>query len=102
MSPPSGNITFLFTDIEGSTGHWERRPDLMRPALARHNEILRHAISSHGGHIFKTIGDAFCAAFDSAEDALQAAIQAQIELTKTAPGADRLPLRVRIALDTEI
>ena len=45
MSPSSGIVTFLFTDIEGSTGHWERRPDLMRPALVRHNEIIRDAVS---------------------------------------------------------
>ncbi|HEY6597883.1 MAG TPA: adenylate/guanylate cyclase domain-containing protein, partial [Pseudomonadales bacterium] len=60
---PAGNVTFLFTDIEGSTRLWEQSPDAMHIALARHDAILREAIEKHGGHIFKTAGDAFHAAF---------------------------------------
>jgi hypothetical protein len=60
---PTGAVTFLFTDIEGSTKLWERLPDAMRVALARHDAIMRATISENGGVVFKTIGDAFCAAF---------------------------------------
>ena len=61
--PPTGTVTFLFTDIEGSTRMWERDPVAMRSALSRHDEILNEAIERHGGYVFKTVGDAFCAAF---------------------------------------
>ena len=53
---PSGTVTFLFTDIEGSTRLWEEHPDAMRDALARHDEILRDAVKSHGGHVVKRSG----------------------------------------------
>jgi class 3 adenylate cyclase len=62
-SPPTGTLTFLFTDIEGSTKLWERNPEVMQTALARHDEILRGATEQHGGYVFKTVGDAFCCAF---------------------------------------
>ena len=65
-APPSGTVTFLFTDIEGSTQHVGEDPQAMRAALARHDEILRSAIEANGGHVFKTVGDAFCAAFPTA------------------------------------
>jgi predicted ATPase/class 3 adenylate cyclase len=70
-------FTFLFTDIEGSTQLWERNPEAMQAALARHDSILRQAIESHSGHIFKTVGDSFCAAFPNAPDAVLAALDAQ-------------------------
>jgi class 3 adenylate cyclase len=60
---PSGTVTFLFTDIEGSTRAWEVKPVEMREALARHDELLRNAIDAAGGSVFKTVGDAFCAVF---------------------------------------
>ena len=60
---PSGTVTFLFTDIEGSTRLWEEHPDAMRDALARHDELLREAIEAHGGHVVKTTGDGCMAAF---------------------------------------
>src|SRR5579863_6577942 len=69
-SPPSGAVTFLFTDIEGSTQRWDLHRDAMRAAVERHDEILRRDIEAHRGHIFKTIGDAFCAAFGEAADAV--------------------------------
>jgi hypothetical protein len=76
-SPPTGTVTFLFTDIEGSTRLWERDASAMHSALARHDGILRSAIEERDGHVFKTVGDAFCAAFSSAPEALGAAISAQ-------------------------
>jgi class 3 adenylate cyclase len=56
-SPPTGTVTFLFTDIEGSTRLWEQDSSAMQVALARHDELLRSAIESNGGHVFKTVGD---------------------------------------------
>jgi predicted ATPase/class 3 adenylate cyclase len=70
-------VTLLFTDIESSTRLWEQFPDEMRVALVRHDELLRQAIEGSHGHIFKTIGDAFCAAFEDPTDALRAAATAQ-------------------------
>jgi predicted ATPase/class 3 adenylate cyclase len=72
--------TFLFTDIVGSTRLWEEHPEAMRGFLDRHNQLLREAIEDEGGVIFKTVGDAFCAAFVSASAALQAAVRAQVAL----------------------
>ncbi len=74
---PTGTVTLLFTDIEGSTQRWEERPDAMALALRRHDELLRAAIERHGGHVFKTVGDAFCAAFWRAADGTAAAIDGQ-------------------------
>jgi class 3 adenylate cyclase len=73
----TGTITFLFTDVEGSTSLWERNPKAMSEALVRHDEILRTAIEAHDGHVFKTVGDAFHATFSAAPDALDAALEAQ-------------------------
>ena len=61
-SPPIGTVTFLFTDIEGSTKMWENDPEAMQASLARHDQILVDAIDANEGHVFKTVGDAFCAA----------------------------------------
>jgi predicted ATPase/class 3 adenylate cyclase len=96
---PSGTVTFLFTDIEGSTALWEHQPEAMRAALARHDLLIRAVIGEHGGHVFKTIGDAFCAAFTSAPDAVAAAAEAQRRL-QAEPWGDIDPLRVRMALHT--
>jgi len=74
---PTGTVTFLFTDIEGSTRLWEEDEAAMQRALARHDELLRQAIEAKGGHVFKTVGDAFCAAFPTAPGALEAALEAQ-------------------------
>ena len=60
---PTGTVTFLFTDIEGSTRLWEQHPEAMGAALARHDALLGAAIAAHRGYVFKTVGDAFCAAF---------------------------------------
>jgi predicted ATPase/class 3 adenylate cyclase/Tfp pilus assembly protein PilF len=96
-SPPTGTVTFLFTDIEGSSRMWERSPQEMQAALARHDELLRLAIEEHDGYVFKTVGDAFCCAFLTAPDALEAALDAQRLLLKERWGESD-PLRVRMAL----
>lgn len=76
----SGTVTFLFTDIEGSTRLWDQYPEAMSVALSRHDALLRAAIETNRGQIFKTMGDAFCAAFTGALDALAAALAAQSAL----------------------
>ena len=63
---PSGTVTFLFTDLEGSTRLWEEHPDAMQSALARHDEVLRNAVESHGGQVVKTTGDGLHAVFTTA------------------------------------
>jgi predicted ATPase/class 3 adenylate cyclase len=77
---PSGTVTFLFTDLEGSTRLWQEAPEPMRGAAARHDAIVRQAIESHDGYVVKTTGDGFHAAFASARDAINAAVDAQLAL----------------------
>ena len=80
MTLPTGTITFLFTDIEGSTRLWEAQPETMELAVARHDALLRAAIETNGGTVFKTVGHAFCAAFHTAPEAVEAALAAQQNL----------------------
>ena len=94
---PTGTVTLLFTDIEGSTRLWEAHPAAMRAALTRHDEVLRYCIDDHDGHVFKTGGDAFCATFHTAADALAAAFDAQRALMSE-PWPEAAKLRVRMAL----
>jgi predicted ATPase/class 3 adenylate cyclase len=96
---PTGTVTLLFTDIEGSTRLWEAEPDAMTRGLRRHDEILRTTIELAGGYVFKTVGDAFCAAFWTAEAALEAVMAAQRALTgQDWPTAQ--PILVRMGLHT--
>ncbi len=95
---PAGSITFLFTDIEGSTQLWEKYPEAMKDALAKHDSLLRSIFESHNGHVFKTIGDAFCVAFASPSDALVASLEAQRALQTESWG--KTPIKVRMALHT--
>ena len=81
-SLPSGTVTFLFTDLEGSTERWETQREAMKSAVARHDALVRAAIERHRGYVFKTVGDAFCAAFDTPLDAVRAAIDLQVALAK--------------------
>ena len=74
---PSGTVTFLFTDIEGSTALWERDRMAMETAVERHIALLDVAIQTHGGIHFKTVGDAVQAAFPTAPAAVAAALDAQ-------------------------
>ncbi len=98
---PTGTVTFLFTDIEGSTKLWEEHTEAMRAALGRHDDLLHETIARHHGHVFKTVGDAFHAAFPTASDALTAALDAQRALARERWA---LPdgLRVRMALHTGV
>jgi predicted ATPase/class 3 adenylate cyclase len=98
---PSGTVTFLFTDIEGSTQWWEGHPEWMSHAFARQETILRAAAATHGGYVYKMIGDAFQIAFDTAPDALRAAIDAQRAL-QAEPWGEFGPLRIRMAMHTGV
>src|SRR6201997_2906534 len=82
-------MTFVFTDVEGSTRRWEADAESMRAALATHDEVLRRAIEAHGGWLFKHTGDGVCAAFASPRSAVDAAVAAQREL--------QLPVRMGLA-----
>lgn len=95
---PGGTVTFLFTDIEGSTKLWERHPEAMRRALERHDALLRRAIEGKDGRVFKTVGYAFCAVFDDAVKALSAAHAAQTAIMAQDWG--KTPIRIPIALHT--
>ena len=96
VRPPSGTVTFLFTDIEDSTRLWESAPADMAAAVQAHDVIVRSAIERHGGHVFATASDGFRAAFSSAVDAVTAAIESQREL-----GDDEMiPFAARMALHT--
>ncbi|MDQ2798922.1 MAG: adenylate/guanylate cyclase domain-containing protein, partial [Armatimonadota bacterium] len=101
MNLSSGNLTFLFTDIEGSTRLWEQYPEVMRHALAAHDFMMRQAIEAHGGQVFKTMGDAFYAAFADPMAATAAALAAQRDLM-TADWGELGSLRVRVALHSGI
>ena len=90
-------MTFLFTDLEGSTRLWEENPEAMRAALARHDEILRDTVEGHGGHVVKTTGDGLHAAFATAHDGLGAAIAAQGALVAEDWSLPE-PLQVRMGL----
>jgi class 3 adenylate cyclase len=89
VGQPSGVVTFLFTDIEGSTRRWEADADGMRSALAAHDKVLRSAIEAQDGFLFSHTGDGVAAAFASPMSAVDAAIDAQREV--------QLPVRMGIA-----
>jgi predicted ATPase/class 3 adenylate cyclase/Tfp pilus assembly protein PilF len=98
-SQPTGTVTFLFTDIEGSTKLWERSPKAMQTALARHDKILRDAVEKRDGYVFKTVGDAFCCVFRTASAALEVSLFAQRALFSREGWPEETgPLRVRMAL----
>jgi predicted ATPase/class 3 adenylate cyclase/DNA-binding CsgD family transcriptional regulator len=111
QSLPTGTVTFLFTDIEGSSQRWELDTEGMRAAVAWHDAVMRACIEEHHGHVFKTMGDAFFAVFVDAPAALAAAVAIQRTLGTgagtsgaAAPPGSRLPapVRVRIALHTGV
>ena len=99
QTPPTGTLTLLFSDIEGSTRLWEQHPDSMADALERHDALMRSVLETHGGYVFKTVGDSFCAAFAAARDAVGAAGAAQRALHAEA-WSEGISLRVRMALHT--
>lgn len=98
--PPAGVVTFLFTDIEGSTRNWEQHPDQMRIALGRHNALLRTAIADNTGVVFETAGDSFVAVFERPLDAVRAAVDAQGTLFAAEWPVPIGQLKVRMALHT--
>ncbi len=97
-SPPNGTVTFLFTDIEGSTKLAQQYPEAMPGLLARHNEILNQAIKAYDGFVFRVIGDSFSASFHNANDALRAVMQAQQSLHDEAWSP--APIKVRMGIHT--
>lgn len=96
---PSGTVTFVFTDVEGSTRLWEEHPGEMQDALARHDAIVRGAIESHGGSVVKGAGDGGFSVFSAVGDALRAGAAVQLGLAAEAWGATG-PLRVRVGIHT--
>jgi predicted ATPase/class 3 adenylate cyclase len=97
---PTGTVTFLFTDVEGSTELWEADHGAMQAALRDHDALLHAAVAARGGVVFKTIGDAFCAAFYRPEEAVNAAVDAQRELARHAWPASIEAIRVRMGIHT--
>ncbi len=97
-SLPSGTVTFLFTDIEGSTKLAQQYPDAMPALLARHNKTLNQAIESHNGFVFRVVGDSFSASFHDANDALHAALDAQRNLHNEV--WSHAPIKVRMGIHT--
>lgn len=99
--PKSETVTFLFTDIEGSTRLWEANPESMGLAIARHDEILRRCVEEQGGRVFKSLGDSIYAAFDDSVSAVRAAVLAQ-RMLFAEPWTMPQPLRVRMAVHTGV
>ena len=98
INRPSGTITFLFTDVEGSSRLWDEHPDAMATALRQHDSILRAALEGHGGYIFTTAGDSFSAAFSNPVEAITAAREIQGGLQSA--GDDVGEIKVRIGIHT--
>ncbi len=98
MTLPSGTVTFLFTDIEGSTKLAQEHPEAMPALLARHNQILRQAIEIHNGYVFQVVGDSFAVAFHSAIDALNTALDTQ-RFLQSEPW-NPAPIKVRMGIHT--
>src|SRR6266508_3620355 len=95
---PSGTVTFLFTDIEGSTKLAQQYPDAMPALLARHHEILNQSIQAHNGYVFQVVGDSFAVAFHSAGEAITAALDAQRGLHNESWSP--APIKVRMGIHT--
>lgn len=97
---PAGTVTFLLTDIEGSTALWERTGGAFRSALETHHRLLRAAFRAHGGHEVKEAGDSFLVAFERASDALACAVAGLQALASASWPSEVGPLQVRMALHT--
>ena len=98
---PTGTVTFLFTDIEGSTRLWEQHPEGMQRALSRHDDLIRAAVEGHGGNVIKTTGDGFHAVFETGLDGVAAALSAQEALLAAKwDELDSQTVRVRMGLHT--
>ncbi|MGI9603155.1 MAG: ATP-binding protein, partial [Acidimicrobiales bacterium] len=99
IDAPSGTVTFLFTDIEGSTPQWDQFPEAMAAAVSEHDACLRSVFDTNNGYVFTTAGDSFAVAFASAVGALSAAEQVQQTLSEL-PAGPAGPIRVRVGLHT--
>jgi predicted ATPase/class 3 adenylate cyclase len=97
--PPSGTVTFLFTDIEGSSRIWEAHPEAMAEALVNHDDLLRKAVEAHDGYVVKSTGDGLFAAFPTAPGAIAAAVDGQVALGQSG-SVPVGQLRVRMGLHT--
>ena len=97
MTAASGLVTFLFTDIEGSSRLWETDPERMRPALARHDALIRGAVTRHHGTVVKMLGDGVHAAFEDPRDAVEAILEMQLAML-AAPSDGGLALKIRSGL----
>ena len=95
---PTGTVTFLFSDIEGSTKLAREHSEGWEAIRSRHHHILRQVIESYNGYVFQIVGDAFCAAFHTASDALRSAVRCQIDMNRENWGTT--PLRVRMGIHT--
>ncbi len=98
--PQTGVLTFVFTDIEGSTTRWDRAPDAMAQALATHDSIVSETLQAHGGNVFKRLGDGFCCVFPVPARAAEAAVEVQRKLASQAWDRAVGELRVRIGVHT--
>ena len=96
MDKPTGKVTFLFTDIEGSTRLAQEFPESLPTAIEKHHAIMHKAIESNNGFVFETVGDSFCCAFEKAEDAVKAAIQIQINLSSEECELSEMCIRDRV------
>ena len=101
MGLPQGTVTFLFTDLEGSTRRWEAHPAEMKDALARHDAIVRGAVEARGGVVFSTMGDGMAAVFASAREAVRAVLAAEQGLGAEDWGEVTGPLAARMGLLTD-
>ena len=97
--PPSGLLTFLFTDIEGSTAAWEAAPTTMPSVLARHDSLLRESFDDHSGFVFATGGDGFAVAFSRVSDAIGSATVAQRAI-RAEPWPGEVDIKVRMGMHT--
>ena len=98
---PSGTVTFLFTDIENSTSLWEKYPETMKSALAKHDSILKEVVESNNGQIIKTTGDGIHAVFSTAMDAVNASLEVQRTFqTSEVWETPEVSLRIRMGLHT--
>jgi class 3 adenylate cyclase len=98
--PHSGTVTFLLTDLEGSTRMWEQNPVAMKAAMVRHDELLEKTTAAHRGYVFARMGDGMAAAFATARDTVRAAATFQQALAAEPWGTAR-PLRARVGLHTD-
>jgi predicted ATPase/class 3 adenylate cyclase len=94
-SPPTGDVTFMFTDIEGSTALWDQTPDAMAESLAEHDRRINSIVERHDGFVFTTAGDSFAVAFQAAAAAVEAALEVQLAFLEPAAG---LTFKVRIGV----